>query len=157
MGFEMGAKADAERYCLVLDARYVQSAPWPPILWPKMDTRVRSCAAPLFQHGWARNASCSRWAVRQFPKLEESRVGCACACCSGERTSDSWRSSRSRPLWKEQSVHRKHVCKLHAECIVPVPKSQSSSSPSIPAPRGDVSVKRIAMPSLAAGPRKLPF
>ena len=27
----------------------------------------------------------------------------------------------------------------------------------MPAPRGDVSGKRIAMPSFAAGPRKLPF
>ena len=39
----------------------------------------------------------------------------------------------------------------------PTPKSQLSASPSMPAPRGDVSGKRIAMPSFAAGPRKLPF
>jgi hypothetical protein len=39
----MGAKADAERYGFAFDARYVVNAPWPPILWPNIDTRVRSC------------------------------------------------------------------------------------------------------------------
>jgi len=38
----MGAKADTERYCLAFDARYVHNAPWPPMLWPKIDMRVIS-------------------------------------------------------------------------------------------------------------------
>lgn len=32
VGLEIGANADAERYCLVLDARYKVRAPWPPML-----------------------------------------------------------------------------------------------------------------------------
>ena len=38
-----------------------------------------------------------------------------------------------------------------------MPKSQSSSSPGIPAPLGDVSGNKMAMPCSAAGPRKPPF
>src|SRR6266404_4043348 len=152
MGFEMGAKADTERYCLVLDARYVHSAPWPPILWPKMDTRERSCAADSARVD--KGCQCSRWVERHFPELQESRVGCVCACCSGERTLDLWRSSRSPRLRRITTSRRSaFIILVYA---VPVPKSQSSFSPSIPAPRGELSVKSIAMPSLAAGPRKFP-
>ncbi len=42
MGFDIGANPDAERYSFAFDARYVHNAPWPPMLCPNIDIRLRS-------------------------------------------------------------------------------------------------------------------
>lgn len=97
-GFDIGAKADAERYCFALDARYVVNAPWPPMLWPNMDMRVRSCTAGSAKVARGTNDRVSRWVDQKFPELVVSQVGCACACCNGGHTLDLWRLGRSRLL-----------------------------------------------------------
>lgn len=43
------------------------------------------------------------------------------------------------------------------QACLPVPKSQSASSPSMPAPRGLVSGKTKAIPSVAASLKNPPF
>ncbi len=150
----MGAKADAERYCLVLDARYVHSAPWPPILWPKMDTRVRSCTADSARMG--KEGRCSHDGQSgSFQNLRNLELN---VCAHVVVASVLWvRGVQVEASPCRESTSSRTSTFAMQECAVPVPKSQSSSSPSIPAPRGEVSVKRIAMPSLAAGPRKFPF
>jgi hypothetical protein len=103
MGFDIGAKADAERYCFAFDARYVVNAPWPPMLWPNMDTRARSCIADSAQVARKKCPS-SRWVGQQFQELAGSQTGYACACCNGEHTLDWWRLDRSQHLRKGVEV-----------------------------------------------------
>jgi len=103
MGFDIGAKADTERYCFAFDARYVVNAPWPPMLWPNIDIRVRSCTVDSADA--ARNKCQSSRSVDQnFPELVGSQIGCACACCNGGHTLDLWRLGRSLPLKKRVEV-----------------------------------------------------
>jgi hypothetical protein len=110
MGFDIGANADAERYSLAFDARYVHNAPWPPMLWPNIDIRLRSYTS---SSAWVGRNKCqsSQWVGRQFLTLAGSQIGCVCACCNVGHTLDLWHLGRNQPL-------KRSACFMGCERIV---------------------------------------
>jgi len=90
------------------------------------------------------------WEQQATPHI----YGCTC----GSSWSTSPRSHRGRSLHlRDDAVLNGRSDKVCMQINTPVPKSQSASSPSTPAPRGEVSGKTSAMPASAASRRNPPF